>query len=94
MVVLSIYSVIIYGNIEIPCLSGTIYAIDINKGRLRILKEATKLHEVNHIITTIHADLRAFAVRNSLTRSSGIILKKKELKLSHPMLPPIRTIMM
>ncbi|KAL0362932.1 UNVERIFIED_CONTAM: hypothetical protein Scaly_1248400 [Sesamum calycinum] len=41
--------------------AGTIYAIDVNKGRLRILKETAKLHEVNNVVTTIHADLRAFA---------------------------------
>ncbi|KAL0399116.1 UNVERIFIED_CONTAM: putative ribosomal RNA small subunit methyltransferase B [Sesamum radiatum] len=40
---------------------GSIYAIDVNKGRLRILKETAKLHDVNNVVTTIHADLRAFA---------------------------------
>ncbi|GFP95033.1 ribosomal rna small subunit methyltransferase b [Phtheirospermum japonicum] len=39
---------------------GCISAIDINEGRLRILKETAKLQEVDHIIKTIHADLRAF----------------------------------
>lgn len=41
---------------------GRVHAIDINKGRLRILKETAKLHLVDDVITTIHADLRAFAV--------------------------------
>ncbi|GER32456.1 ribosomal RNA small subunit methyltransferase B [Striga asiatica] len=39
---------------------GCIYAIDINKGRLRILNEAAKLQQVNDIITPIHADLCEF----------------------------------
>lgn len=51
---------------EINRLSGSICAIDVNKGRLRILKETAKLHEVDQIITTIHADLRAL-VGNVLT---------------------------
>lgn len=37
-------------------------AIDINKGRLRILKETAKLHLVDGVISTIHADLLIFAV--------------------------------
>lgn len=41
---------------------GLVYAIDINKGRLRILNETAKLHQVNSVIRTIHADLRTFAV--------------------------------
>ncbi|KAG8386015.1 hypothetical protein BUALT_Bualt03G0105100 [Buddleja alternifolia] len=40
---------------------GSICAIDVNKGRLRILQETAMLHEVNTIITCIHADLRAFS---------------------------------
>ena len=43
-------------------ISGMISAIDINKGRLRILKETAKLHQVDGAITTIHADLRVFSV--------------------------------
>ncbi|XP_057765446.1 uncharacterized protein LOC130986163 isoform X2 [Salvia miltiorrhiza] len=38
---------------------GSISAVDVNKGRLRILKETAKLHELDQVITTIHADLRA-----------------------------------
>ncbi|XP_073149600.1 uncharacterized protein [Henckelia pumila] len=45
---------------------GSICAIDVNKGRLRILKETAKLHEVINVVTTIHADLREFADSNSL----------------------------
>lgn len=39
-----------------------VYAIDINEGRLRILKETAKLHQVDGVITTIHADMRSYAV--------------------------------
>jgi 16S rRNA (cytosine967-C5)-methyltransferase len=39
-----------------------VYAIDINEGRLRILKETAKLHKVDGVITTIHADMRSYAV--------------------------------
>lgn len=42
--------------------SGMVSAIDINEGRLRIVKETAKLHQVDSVITTIHADLRTFAV--------------------------------
>ncbi|KAL8469689.1 hypothetical protein ACS0TY_032510 [Phlomoides rotata] len=38
---------------------GNVCAIDVNEGRLRILKETAKLHGLDHVITTIHADLRA-----------------------------------
>ncbi|KAJ4829058.1 hypothetical protein Tsubulata_004392 [Turnera subulata] len=40
---------------------GAIYAIDINKGRLRILKETAKVHQVDGLITTVPSDLRRFA---------------------------------
>ncbi|KAK3199186.1 hypothetical protein Dsin_022601 [Dipteronia sinensis] len=43
---------------------GMVYAIDINKGRLRILTETAKSHQVNSFITTIEADLRLFADSN------------------------------
>lgn len=42
--------------------AGAIYAVDINRGRLRILEEAAKLHGVDDVITAIHSDLRRFAV--------------------------------
>ncbi|CAM8898718.1 unnamed protein product [Rhodiola kirilowii] len=37
---------------------GMIFAVDINEGRLRILKETAELQKVDSVITTIHADLR------------------------------------
>ncbi|KAF3527399.1 hypothetical protein DY000_02043256 [Brassica cretica] len=40
---------------------GMIYAMDVNEGRLRILGETAKSHQVNGLITTIHSDLRVFA---------------------------------
>ncbi|KAK1584187.1 hypothetical protein Q3G72_030626 [Acer saccharum] len=43
---------------------GMVYAIDINKGRLRILTETAKSHQVNSFITTIEADLCLFADSN------------------------------
>lgn len=43
-------------------IAGMVSAIDINGGRLRILRETAKLHQVNDVITTICADLRNFAV--------------------------------
>ncbi|KAK9268736.1 hypothetical protein L1049_000497 [Liquidambar formosana] len=45
---------------------GMVSAIDINKGRLRILKETAELHQVDNVITTIHADLRIFAEKNQV----------------------------
>lgn len=54
------------------CWSGSVRAIDVNKGRLRILKETAKLHEVNDVITTIHADLREI-VRN--TKKKGYLYR-------------------
>ncbi|KAL2945074.1 putative ribosomal RNA small subunit methyltransferase B [Bienertia sinuspersici] len=41
---------------------GMISAIDVNKGRLRILKEAATLQCVDNVITCIHSDLRSFAM--------------------------------
>ncbi|KAL4618586.1 hypothetical protein ACB092_06G021500 [Castanea dentata] len=43
---------------------GMVSAIDINKGRLRILKETAKLHQIDGVITTIHSDLRILAEKN------------------------------
>ncbi|CAL0317431.1 unnamed protein product [Lupinus luteus] len=37
---------------------GMVFAIDVNRGRLRILKETAKLHQVDGVVTTINADLR------------------------------------
>ncbi|XP_058111855.1 uncharacterized protein LOC131255173 [Magnolia sinica] len=39
---------------------GMVYAIDVNKGRLRILEETAKSHNVNDVITVVHADLHIF----------------------------------
>ncbi|XP_058112518.1 uncharacterized protein LOC131255735 isoform X2 [Magnolia sinica] len=41
---------------------GMVYAIDVNKGRLRILEETAKSHNVNDVITVVHADLHIFSV--------------------------------
>ncbi|KAL6844691.1 hypothetical protein ACP4OV_025350 [Aristida adscensionis] len=38
-----------------------IWALDVNKGRLRILMDAAKLHGLDDMITGIHADLRLYA---------------------------------
>ncbi|KAI3990445.1 hypothetical protein MKX01_021380 [Papaver californicum] len=45
---------------------GMVSAIDINEGRLRILKETAKLLEVADVITTVHSDLRIFAEKNTV----------------------------
>ncbi|XP_010542521.1 PREDICTED: uncharacterized protein LOC104815694 [Tarenaya hassleriana] len=45
---------------------GMVYAIDVNKGRLRILRETAKSHQVDALITTIHSDLRVFAETNDV----------------------------
>lgn len=39
-----------------------VYAVDVNSGRLRILKETAKLHQVDGVVTTVHADLRTLTV--------------------------------
>ncbi|KAL3643280.1 hypothetical protein CASFOL_014095 [Castilleja foliolosa] len=51
---------------------GCVSAIDINEGRLRILKETAKLQEVDHIIKTIHADLRA--LDNDAMKADKVLL--------------------
>ncbi|XP_058112197.1 uncharacterized protein LOC131255476 isoform X11 [Magnolia sinica] len=45
--------------------AGMVYAIDVNKGRLRILEETAKSHNVNDVITVVHADLRIFSEKIS-----------------------------
>ncbi|WOL12098.1 hypothetical protein Cni_G20862 [Canna indica] len=45
---------------------GMVLAIDINKGRLRILKETARSHAVNDVVTTVNADLRLYADKNNL----------------------------
>jgi tRNA G37 N-methylase Trm5 len=54
-----------------------LYAIDINKGRLRIVKETAKLHQVDGVITTIPSDLRTFAVSCCHTVKSCNVIKIK-----------------
>lgn len=56
------------------CFTGMVLAIDINKGRLRVLKETSKLHHLNDVITTIHADLRLYSVSACLQILRGISL--------------------
>lgn len=46
------------------CHAGMVVAIDVNKGRLRILKETSKLHNLDGVITAIHSDLRLYSVSN------------------------------
>ncbi|KAF2916686.1 hypothetical protein DAI22_09g138200 [Oryza sativa Japonica Group] len=46
---------------------GKIWALDINKGRLRILMEAAKLHNLDAMISDIHADLRLYAKETTAT---------------------------
>ncbi|KAJ8629872.1 hypothetical protein MRB53_023195 [Persea americana] len=41
---------------------GMVFAIDLNKGRLRIFEETAKLQNVDDIVTAVHADLRNFSV--------------------------------
>ncbi|KAM0941702.1 putative 16S rRNA (cytosine(967)-C(5))-methyltransferase [Dioscorea sansibarensis] len=45
---------------------GMIVAIDVNKGRLRILKETSKLHNLDGVITAIHSDLRLYSEKTNL----------------------------
>ncbi|PON94003.1 rRNA small subunit methyltransferase B [Trema orientale] len=69
---------------------GMISAIDINKGRLRILKETAKLHQVDDVVTTIHADLRIFSEKNTVTYDKvlldapcsglGVLSKRADLR--------------
>lgn len=42
--------------------AGMVYAIDVNEGRLRILKEAAQLQDLAGVITAIHSDLRSYSV--------------------------------
>ncbi|XP_051128635.1 uncharacterized protein LOC127249733 isoform X2 [Andrographis paniculata] len=70
--------------------NGNIYAIDINKGRLRILKETAMLQEVSHVITTIQADLHVFAEKNDVKADKvlldapcsglGVLSKRADLR--------------
>lgn len=50
------------GNYAILIRTGTVVAIDVNKGRLRILREAAKKHGVEDVVSTTPADIRSFVV--------------------------------
>ncbi|KAJ4811094.1 Ribosomal RNA small subunit methyltransferase B [Rhynchospora pubera] len=52
---------------------GMVYAIDINEGRLRILRDAAKLQDLVGVITAIHSDLRAYSIRN-IVKSDKVLL--------------------
>jgi len=51
-----------------------VYAVDVNSGRLRILKETAKLHQVDGVVTTVHADLRTLTVCYIIPYSMSIKL--------------------
>ena len=53
---------IVYLTNDVLFYTGKVSALDINKGRLRILMEAAKCHNLDDIITDIHGDLRLYAV--------------------------------
>uniref|UniRef100_A0A7N0RFK5 16S rRNA (cytosine(967)-C(5))-methyltransferase n=1 Tax=Kalanchoe fedtschenkoi TaxID=63787 RepID=A0A7N0RFK5_KALFE len=69
---------------------GMIFAIDINEGRLRILKETAELQKVNSVITTVHADLRALQEKHKLKADKvlldapcsglGVLSKRADLR--------------
>ncbi|KAL2316640.1 hypothetical protein Fmac_030516 [Flemingia macrophylla] len=52
---------------------GKVFAVDVNSGRLRILKETAKLHQVDGVITVIHADLRTLTDSGQL-KSNKVLL--------------------
>ncbi|KAI0511692.1 hypothetical protein KFK09_012324 [Dendrobium nobile] len=52
---------------------GRIWAVDINKARLRVLKETSRIHNVDTVLTAIHADLRLFCV-NHLIKADKVLL--------------------
>ncbi|CAJ1971518.1 unnamed protein product [Sphenostylis stenocarpa] len=52
---------------------GKVFAVDVNSGRLRILKETAKLHQVDGVITAIHADLRTLTDSGQL-KSDKVLL--------------------
>ncbi|KAL7130791.1 hypothetical protein ABFS83_13G156800 [Erythranthe nasuta] len=74
------------------CLNGqgSICAIDINKGRLRILEETAKKHEVDHIVTTLNADLCALVNHDDMKADKvlldapcsglGVLSKRADLR--------------
>jgi hypothetical protein len=66
--------------------TGKIWALDVNKGRLRILKDSVKVHGLDDMITDIHADLRQYVVSTHENSLLPIKLKGKTRKF--PCLPP------
>ncbi|GAA0140302.1 RNA methyltransferase [Lithospermum erythrorhizon] len=52
---------------------GMVSAIDINEGRLRILKETAKSHGIDNVITTVHSDLREVST-TKLGKSDKVLL--------------------
>jgi hypothetical protein len=56
--------------------TGKIRALDVNKGRLRILMDAAKQHSLDDMITDIHADLQLYAV--SSHESSLLLIQKRK----------------
>eukprot|EP00268_Persea_americana_P038711 TRINITY_DN3831_c0_g1_i13.p1 TRINITY_DN3831_c0_g1~~TRINITY_DN3831_c0_g1_i13.p1 ORF type:complete len:553 (+),score=132.74 TRINITY_DN3831_c0_g1_i13:312-1970(+) len=52
---------------------GMVSAIDINKGRLRILEETAKLQNLDDVVTAVHADLRNFSAKNAV-KSDKVLL--------------------
>ncbi|XP_026665642.1 probable ribosomal RNA small subunit methyltransferase B isoform X3 [Phoenix dactylifera] len=69
---------------------GTVMAIDINRGRLRILKEACKLLNVTNVVITTHADLRLYAEKHNVKvdkvlldapcSGTGVLSKRADLR--------------
>ncbi|XP_037442110.1 probable ribosomal RNA small subunit methyltransferase B [Triticum dicoccoides] len=69
---------------------GKVSALDINKGRLRILMEAAKCHNLDDIITDIHGDLRLYAKESTATYDKvlldapcsglGVLSKRADLR--------------
>ncbi|KAK9070638.1 hypothetical protein SSX86_011040 [Deinandra increscens subsp. villosa] len=69
---------------------GMVTALDINKGRLRILKETAKLQQLDNVIATVHTDLRTFPEDNSVTYDKvlldapcsglGVLSKRADLR--------------
>ncbi|XP_031492307.1 uncharacterized protein LOC116258939 [Nymphaea colorata] len=69
---------------------GSVLAIDINPGRLRVLEDAARQHSVDDIVNTIHADLRMFAAKTSIKADKvlldapcsgmGVLSKRADLR--------------
>ncbi|CAN6167354.1 unnamed protein product [Urochloa humidicola] len=69
---------------------GKIWALDVNKGRLRILMEAAKLHSLDDMVTDIHADLRLYTKETTATYDKvlldapcsglGVLSKRADLR--------------